>query len=222
MEEQIPTQPVPAQPVSTPPAPVKQNNKLLIIIASLVFLIMAGGLVYLRYQNYQLQQRIDELLKEKVGQSSFETQSNSLLSPTPDLTSTRKTYTKKEYKLSFKYPPGFTIEEGGFGTNLINYQIILNKSSQDSLAIKASPQEIEPGLVSEVNWDSESNLTHNNITWKYRYSKTGYGDGPDYKPKPYILLTTNNSNIGYTIEAWGQQSLSQVQMQVLSTIKFLE
>lgn len=69
MEEQPKSQPVSNQPISPPQVPVKQNNKPLMIIAILVFLLMAGGLVYLVYQNYQLQQRLDQLLEQQISPS---------------------------------------------------------------------------------------------------------------------------------------------------------
>lgn len=69
MEEQTQSQSVSAQPSSTSPIPVKQNNKPLTIATILIFLFMAGGLVYLGYQNYQLQQKLSQLLEQKANQN---------------------------------------------------------------------------------------------------------------------------------------------------------
>ena len=68
MEEQTQTQPAPVQPTPTLPVPTKANIKPLTIIDVLVFLLMAGGLVYLGYQNYQLQQKLNQLSEQKTDQ----------------------------------------------------------------------------------------------------------------------------------------------------------
>ena len=69
MEEQTHPQPAPTQPITTSPVPKKQNNKSLVVIAAIVFLLMTGGLVYLGYQNYQLQQRFIQLLEQRAVQN---------------------------------------------------------------------------------------------------------------------------------------------------------
>jgi len=68
MKEQPQTQLTPTQPAPTQAMSVKQNYKLLIVIAAFLFLLMTGGLIYLGYQNYQLRQRLNKA-QENVGSS---------------------------------------------------------------------------------------------------------------------------------------------------------
>jgi len=93
MEEQSAPQPAITQPVFPSPVPVRQINKSLVIVISLVFLLMAGGLVYLGYQNYQLQQKLNRLLEQQVQPSPTPTTS----SPS----SAETTYTYKTFSLSY-------------------------------------------------------------------------------------------------------------------------
>lgn len=93
MEEQAQSESAPTQPTSVSPIPVKQNNKSLIIAFVLVFLLMASGLVYLGYQNYQLQKRLDQLLGQQISPSPTPTTG----SPSP----TQTTYTYKTFSLSY-------------------------------------------------------------------------------------------------------------------------
>lgn len=67
MEEQAQTQPAPSPAPSTSPISVRQTSKPLIIIITLIFLLMAGGLVYLAYQNYQLQRKLNQLLEQQTN-----------------------------------------------------------------------------------------------------------------------------------------------------------
>ena|SRR3990172_2996912 len=48
--------------------PLKQSNKSLVVVVALFFVLMAGGLVYLGYQNYRLQQRLSSLLEQQQSQ----------------------------------------------------------------------------------------------------------------------------------------------------------
>ncbi|MBI4028878.1 MAG: hypothetical protein HY376_00755 [Candidatus Blackburnbacteria bacterium] len=115
MEEQGQPQPVSAQSASTCPVPIKQNNKLLITIAGLVFLLMAGGLIYLGYQNYQLQQRLDQLSKQQNNQI--------ITSPTPTAKGEVSTFTGTVLPVSFEYSNKLKVYEStrpdqGFGEGI--------------------------------------------------------------------------------------------------------
>lgn len=109
MEEQTQSQSVPTQPASVSPILIKQGNKSLIITSVLVFLLMAGGLVYLGYQNYQLQQKLNQLLDNRVGEIQ--------VTPTPTtVTETNSTnnwriYTNEARGYSLQYPLDWTLDE---------------------------------------------------------------------------------------------------------------
>src|SRR3990167_6107512 len=90
MEEQTLSQPTPTSPVSSPAVPVKQTSKSLIVVTILVFLLMAGGLVYLGYQNYQLQQKLNQLLGQQAN----------VPQPTPEAGTIQQLPSGWEYKLS--------------------------------------------------------------------------------------------------------------------------
>ena len=103
MEEQSQRQPVSTQPVSTPQIPVKRDNISLIIVFVLVFLLMAGGLVYLGYQNYQLQQKLNQLL----GQQANQTQP----SPSPlEISGETQKNTYSNQYLTFSYPKSWQVD----------------------------------------------------------------------------------------------------------------
>lgn len=68
MKEQTQSQTASTSPVSIPAIPVKQTDPL-IVVAILVFLLMGGGLIYFEYQNYQLLQKLNQLLEQQVSQS---------------------------------------------------------------------------------------------------------------------------------------------------------
>ena len=112
MEEQAQSQPVPAKPPTIPPVSGKQTNRPLIAIAILVFLLMAGGLVFLGYQNYQLQSKIDTLLQEKAGQTTPAPSSGLLTSPSPEPTANWNTYSSQLYGFSIKYPKTISKYQG--------------------------------------------------------------------------------------------------------------
>jgi hypothetical protein len=61
MEEQIQPQSTAAPLSPTPTVPLKQSNKPLIVAVIFVFLLMAGGLVFFGYQNYQLRKQISQV-----------------------------------------------------------------------------------------------------------------------------------------------------------------
>ncbi len=110
MEEQSESQPVRPQPTPPPPVPAKTNIKRLTIVAVLIFLLMAGGLVYLGYQNYQLQQKLNQLLEQQANQGqSVSTPTETLTSPTPDPTINWKTYTDSTHNFTMKYPSNYVI-----------------------------------------------------------------------------------------------------------------
>src|SRR3990167_9297602 len=104
MEEQVQPQPLPVKPTSSWPVLTKQSNKPLMIFVAFVFLLMAGGLIYLGYQNYQLQSKIDTLLQEKAGQTTPASSSGLLTSPSPEPTANWNTYSSQLYGFSIKYP----------------------------------------------------------------------------------------------------------------------
>ncbi|KKU88263.1 MAG: hypothetical protein UY16_C0010G0019 [Candidatus Gottesmanbacteria bacterium GW2011_GWA2_47_9] len=114
MEEQPTPQPVATQPSPSSPVPIKQNSKPLTKAAVPVFLFMAGGLAYLGYQNYQLQQQLNSLLEQKTNQTiSFSTPASSsglTSSPDPSISWTKitanssTTYTNELYRFSFTIP----------------------------------------------------------------------------------------------------------------------
>ncbi len=115
MEEKPQTQPASNQPISSPQVPAQQNNKPLMIISILVFLLMAGGLVYLGYQNYQLQQRLDQLSKQQDNQI--------MTSPTPTAEGEISTFIGTVLPVSLEYSNKLKVYEGikpdqGFGEGI--------------------------------------------------------------------------------------------------------
>jgi len=93
MEELTQTQTEPVQSTSVSPIPVKQNNKPLTTLLALVFLVMFISLIYLGFQNYQLQKNLDQLLSQQVS-----------ISPTPVTAPpslAQSTYTYKTFSLSY-------------------------------------------------------------------------------------------------------------------------
>ncbi len=160
MEEQLSTQLEAAQPTPTSPVSVKQNNKLLIIIAVLVFLFMAGGLVYLGYQNYQLQQKLNKLLE----QQSDQTQSG----PTPTtgpgtsvLPSGWNYKSNNECSVKFAIPPKeapYLVADGRFWDfprgaaypNLLSKVFLSNQEYKQAIAMFASPDEASGYIAQAV------------------------------------------------------------------------
>jgi hypothetical protein len=67
MEGQSTTQSETTELVPDTPPSSKERNKPLTLLAILVFLLMAGGLVYLGYQNYQLQQKLNGLVAQQAS-----------------------------------------------------------------------------------------------------------------------------------------------------------
>lgn len=107
MEEQTQSQSAPVQPAPTPQISEKRNIKPLIIVATFVFLVMTGALVYLGYQNYQLQQQIKQLrvttaseAETKSGPTGARVEKSTIVPLNPNCAST---FTSKILQLSFEY-----------------------------------------------------------------------------------------------------------------------
>lgn len=108
MEEQSQSQPISTPTSPIPTVPIKQKNKSLIVIVVLVFLLMVGGLVYLGYQNFTLQQKLNQLLAQQINQ----TQPNLSPSPIPQTNINNKSYTDPFKTFAFNYPDNFVVQGG--------------------------------------------------------------------------------------------------------------
>lgn len=112
MEEQAQPQPTSTQPISSSPVPAKPIKKPYIIVVAFAFLLMAGGLAYLGYQNYQLQQKLDSLAIQQNNQTT--------VSPSPAAKAGMLTFTGTVLPVSFNYSNKLKVYEStradqGFG-----------------------------------------------------------------------------------------------------------
>ena len=120
MEEQSAPQPTITQPASSP-APVKQSIKPLIIVVGLVFLLMTGGLVYFGYQNYQLQQKLNQLQEQQTSQI----QSSPSSLPASQTAMSGKLYTDPFSAFTFNYPDNFVVQGGIYQGQYYNKELLI-------------------------------------------------------------------------------------------------
>lgn len=232
MQEQTPSQPVSDQQIPTSPVPVKQNNKPSIKVAVLVFLLMAGGLVYLGYQNSQLQQKVNQLSKQQTdqGQPTL-SPTTSPTSSTPDQTANWETYTNQEKGYSIKYAkegflrlicPGeeLTVTNDGVGGRTEPVQMAtcarggrytLETKTYDTLQVE--PQETQYYTI------EKKNVILGGLQAKqYIYTFTNIEEGPF--PQWYTMARVNRNGKTYEIYFDEKDSLGTFD-KILSTFKFL-
>ena len=113
MEEQAQTQSSLNQEIPQTSISTKQISKLFIITSFLVFLLMAGGLIYLGYQNYLLQQELNQALEQKTDKSITSVIPSTKSSPT---TIIGGQCTNETLGISITIPHDWTCEseEGGW------------------------------------------------------------------------------------------------------------
>lgn len=232
MEEQAQTQPTPTQPALNPAVPVKQNNKTLIIAALFVFLLMASGLVYLGYQNYQLQQKVVQLSGQQTdqGKSTLNPTASPTL-PTLDQTANWETYTNQEKGYSIKYPkegflrlicPGeeLTVTNDGVGGKTEPVQMdtcarggryTLETKTYDT--VQAEPEETQYYII-----DKKNVILGGLQAKQYIYTFTNIEEGPF--PQWNTMARVNRNGKTYEIYFDEKDSLSTFD-QILSTFKFL-
>lgn len=160
MEEQSAPQPVVTQPSPSFPVPTKHNTKPLAIIAVLVFILMAGGLVYLGHQNYLLQQKLNKLLEQQSDQTQP--------SPTPTtdsgmgvLPSGWNYKSNNECSVKFAIPPKevpylgtdgrfWDFPRGAAYPNLLSKVFPSNQEYKQAIAMFASPDEASGYIAQAV------------------------------------------------------------------------
>lgn len=226
MEEQPLSQLTPNQSTPTPPVPVKQTNKALIVTALLVFLLMTGGLVYLGYQNWQLQQRLNQLLEQQADQAQ-PTLSPTVppSSPTPDQTTNWQTYTSEVLGITVGYPDTWYLTKCGPGE-----AALLNPNTRPQCAGEPyepihffadnkiqSESEFIASLGTEFKLTPRSDLLDISVEHqKYLVEKIQPAPGPD----SFIEIRVPLSNGSLKIYVFDTQ-YEEIADQILSTFKSL-
>ena len=130
-----------------------------------------------------------------------------------------ETYSNNEYRLSFKYPSDFTIEENLVSTS--NYlQVVVNKNQDGSFSIKASKNYLPGDVTYFLDTEATGQETIDTRVWKTYYLPDGYGDGPEPSTTPIYALQVEVDGILYTAVFGNQTSITSTQKQVLSTLQF--
>jgi len=234
------------QPLSAPKASAKQNYKLLIVIACLFYLLMAGGLSYLGYQNFQLQQKLNQfLLQEDVNQAS--------LTPSPlpnsnpsmsDATADWETYTSPDY--SFKHPSYLKSDTGAAGTGFesIRFQYmgpkqIASGRTQTSLfdgysfvvtKISSTTQKTPEQWATERRNNSKDNCGTEVVLSEIKQITVGKASGVQYSVEncmgdytsSYLSYRGNIYEVTqlYVGEEADQGKYEEITKQIFSTLKF--
>jgi len=129
-----------------------------------------------------------------------------------------QTYMSSEYKLSFKYPTDFTIEENLVPTS--NYlQVIVNKNKQDSFNIKASKDYLPADVTYFLDTPAIGQQTIGDNTWATYSLPEGYGLPEGTSPIYGLQLEKNG--ILYTL-FFDQTEVTSTQNRILSTLKFID
>lgn len=231
MEVQSPTQPETIQQPSTPPVPVIQNSKPLIIAATLVFLLMAGGLVYLGYQNYQLQQRLNQLLEQQTNQ----------IQPTPTPTSTQPSPTtstvssstpKPAKKLTYSLPANWKTLTDTNGRLEVGYDATRYEASAKSNQVDLSGKWVgtQGTNLHRLGWNKNFYLTaynggsrHTELykIWGVTSTTSDWKSLKYYSEKEYLYngwscLVINGVDISQYPVAWGYCPISSNEALVLA------
>jgi hypothetical protein len=126
MNEQSKPQPVSSTPplIPAPTAPMKTSQALTVILVLLV-LFLGGGLIYLGYQNLNLQKQIVRLTDQQLVPVATPTPiTTNAKTPIPtyslDLTANWKSYQLDQLKVNFKYPPTWLEQQGEGGTQIVS------------------------------------------------------------------------------------------------------
>jgi len=196
------------------------KNKQWLVIGLAVSLIVSLGVAgFFVYQNYQLKQQALQKQPASLPEATGTPEIPSPTTPTVNPTANWKTYTNNEYKLTFKYPAGFTIEENLVSTG--NYlQVIVNKNQEDSFVIKASKDYLPGDVTYFLGTEATGQETIGTKVWKTYYLPNGYGDGTESSTAPIYTLQVEVNKVLYTAVFGDQSSTTPIQEQVLTTLQF--
>lgn len=220
MEEQTQPQQVSSQPAPAPSAPAKQISRPLIITTLLVFLLMAGGLVYLGYQNYQLQQKLGELLEQQTSQTQPTPISTSTQYPqTVDQEANWKTYNNTKYSYSLKFPQSFKTQVLAAGAG--NLEATPNS---DHIFVYNSPSQ-EPYLERYIEIQPIAQAATYGGEWQRSDVKIGTVNAAKYEnqdPNTFIIYRTAIPNTNGELEIYVTKNSQKKDLanQILSTLKF--
>ena len=222
MEEQSATQPETGQPIPTSPASLKQNNKSSIVVMVLVFVLMAGGLVYLGYQNDQLQQRLNQLLDQQANQiKPSPTPTSTQTSPTIDQETSWNTYNNTKYNYSLKFPQSFKTQVLAAGAG--NLEATAN--SDHIFVYDRSSQ--EPYLERYIEVQPVGQAATYGEEWQRSEVKIGATNAIRYEkqdPNTFTIYRSAIPNTSGELEIYATKSplKKDLAKQILETLKFSE
>lgn len=217
MEPNNPPQPPPAtpQPPLTQPimsSPIKYNNPVLMMIILLLALGVAG---FFAYQNWQLKQQIAQVQPAPT----------TLITPTTtaDPTTNWKIYTNQKLGFTIKYPPTVIItrelnDEFNRATEFkgseISFEVMLRKTGAISLN---NYYYMDSPILQKAFLDGNNA----NVYAYNAVNNTCVNDesGPSC-PTSFIAYVAENGPNIYHISFYGDDKLSPLENQILSTFKF--
>ena len=189
----------------------------------IVFLLMAGGLVYLGYQNYHLQQKLNKLLEQQTNQI----QPSASPSPASQTAMSGKSYTDPFNAFTFDYPDNFLVQggiyQGGYDNKelLITLQVAgiesyrptnqlsiatrktsgLDTFLGDIYSLKAGETWSNPNFAPKYTRIADSSIDGITV---HNYSQSGDAEGQD-------RMTILNKNGKYYVFMYGSKNPSNLQ-----------
>ena len=206
---EIPPEPQPAVKSAPTPevTPKPADNRLKIILFSILGLVLVGGLVFMSYK-FVLKQT------PSVSQPTPTPLSSEVSTKEGDPTANWKTYTNREFRLEMKYPPTWSISEKYTTVVLIN----TSKPSQKIEILKSSGP---PPETMDMKAIESKEVVVDNIKTK-RALMQGSFEGNENRY--YLRVFIREKEIFYQAGFDGNsfEELSLIYDKILSTFNFLE
>lgn len=220
--------PVPTKEVVTPVVVVgqpKQSNFLVILLSVLLlFSISIAG--FFAYQTQQLAKELQGIRNEKLVNSEPTLEPVATENTEVESTSGWKTYTNKTLGFELKYPSIFTIDKE-MNDQYNRATLFKNGNSTFEVMLKDSKYFNRP--LDEYYYMDNPDYTksllggENANVYLYDASKSSCvsGNGPSC-PVSYVVYVAQNGDNLYHLGFFGDNKLSDLESQILSTFKFIE
>ncbi|MDP3974264.1 MAG: hypothetical protein Q8P92_05535 [Candidatus Daviesbacteria bacterium] len=200
---------------------MKQKGLAPILIVLLIAAAIGGYLIYAGKIN----------LNKPTPQQTIQPSTTSDASPAPTgavETANWKTYTNKEYRIQFKYPADLSFEELPITMQTRKFlTIMIDRYGDNVLSMRM--EEIPIGNAEQDRYYMYLNLTPqeriiNDYKWKeYLVRPEDYPKGAGLVPQwPNLHLDTDYGGFVYIVSTFKKTSFSEIQNQIISTIRFIQ
>jgi hypothetical protein len=132
------------------------------------------------------------------------------------VTSPLATYTNVEYGFEFDYPAQVEVRVEGKP-----FQLLVYTESADPFYIRATRDFLPGDVTYFLDTSSTGELVYGPCVWLTYYLPKGYADATGAS-QPIYALQMKAEDVLYSVVFYNQDSLTQVQGQILSTFRLLE